>query len=102
MRQSAGLHRLQRVLIDPDEAGREQGETEALYRLLEEQIVLVFYERDDKGVPGRWLDCREAEHRYGRASVLCAADGETVRRLDIRAVGQGESRWASHLGRGRE
>ena len=42
-------------LIDPGAAAGEQGEAEALYRLLEEQIVPAFYECDDQGVPGRWL-----------------------------------------------
>jgi glycogen phosphorylase len=42
-------------LIDPGEAAGEQGEAEALYRLLEEQIVPAFYERDDKGGLERWL-----------------------------------------------
>lgn len=45
-------------LIEPDvssaDAG-DAGEAEALYRLLEEEIVPRFYERDSNGVPRRWM-----------------------------------------------
>jgi len=40
-------------MIAPD--GGDQGQAESLYRLLEEQIVPAFYDRDDRGVPKRWL-----------------------------------------------
>jgi starch phosphorylase len=30
-------------------------EAEQLYRLLEEEVIPSFYERDEKGIPGRWL-----------------------------------------------
>jgi starch phosphorylase len=33
----------------------DAAEAEALYRLLEEQIVPAFYERDGRGLPRRWL-----------------------------------------------
>ena len=42
-------------LIDPGEAANEAAEAEAIYRLLEEQIVPAFYERDTRGVPLRWM-----------------------------------------------
>jgi starch phosphorylase len=42
-------------LIDPGEPGDEAAEAEAIYRLLEEQIVPAFYERDAHGVPRRWM-----------------------------------------------
>jgi glycogen phosphorylase len=42
-------------LIESDESGEESAEAEAIYRLLEEQIVPSFYERDNHGVPLRWM-----------------------------------------------
>jgi starch phosphorylase len=42
-------------LIESDESGEEAAEAEAIYRLLEEQIVPAFYERDSHGVPSRWM-----------------------------------------------
>ena len=42
-------------LIDPGESGDEAGEAEAIYRLLEQQIVPAFYERDSRGIPLRWM-----------------------------------------------
>jgi starch phosphorylase len=39
--------------IDADAADREDALT--LYRLLEEEIVPTFYERDENGLPRRWL-----------------------------------------------
>lgn len=38
---------------DPDRA--DAADADALYRLLEEQVVPTFYDRDDQGVPHRWL-----------------------------------------------
>ena len=41
--------------IDSEESGGEQAEAETIYRLLEEQIVPTFYERDKRGVPVQWM-----------------------------------------------
>jgi glycogen phosphorylase len=47
---------------DPDDqAAVDAADAESLYRLLEEQIVPAFYERDDRLIPRRWLQVvREA------------------------------------------
>jgi starch phosphorylase len=37
-----------------DAVAQDLADSRALYRLLEEQIVPMFYERDRAGVPGRW------------------------------------------------
>jgi starch phosphorylase len=47
-------------LIDPgvehaDPEAMDAADAEALYRLLENQIVPSFYERDERGVPRRWV-----------------------------------------------
>jgi starch phosphorylase len=38
-----------------DEAAQDREDARALYHLLEEQIVPAYYERDDKGLPRRWI-----------------------------------------------
>ena len=48
------------MLIDPgveldDADAMDAADADALYRLLEEQIVPSFYERDEQGVPRRWI-----------------------------------------------
>jgi len=42
-------------LINPEECTGDHGEADTIYRLLEEQIVPAFYERDAGGVPIRWV-----------------------------------------------
>jgi starch phosphorylase len=41
--------------IDPGAASGDAAEAEALYRVIEEQIVPAFYGRDERGVPRRWV-----------------------------------------------
>jgi starch phosphorylase len=41
--------------IDPDEAAQDWRDAQDLYRILEEEIVPRYYERDADGVPPRWL-----------------------------------------------
>jgi starch phosphorylase len=47
-------------LIDPgvehaDPSAQDAADAEALYRLLENEVVPAFYERDDHDVPHRWV-----------------------------------------------
>jgi starch phosphorylase len=47
-------------LIDPgiqhvDQAAQDAADADALYRLLEEEIVPMFYQRDENDVPRRWV-----------------------------------------------
>jgi len=41
--------------IGPAEDSGDDADAESLYRLLEEQVVPAFYERDRHGVPSRWI-----------------------------------------------
>jgi starch phosphorylase len=41
--------------IDPDEAAQDWRDAQDLYRILEEQIVPTYYERDADGLPQAWL-----------------------------------------------
>ena len=41
---------------NPDDHGAQDwADAQALYALLEEQLVPAFYDRDDRGIPRRWL-----------------------------------------------
>jgi starch phosphorylase len=39
----------------PDAHRRDEAEADALYELLEESVVPAFYDRDERGLPHRWL-----------------------------------------------
>ena len=41
---------------DDDEAARDRADIEALYRLLEEEIVPLWEKRDEQGLPRAWLE----------------------------------------------
>jgi starch phosphorylase len=41
--------------VDPDGAAQDARHADALYRLLETEVVPDFYDRDDRGLPPRWL-----------------------------------------------
>jgi starch phosphorylase len=41
--------------VNPDEGAQDWADAQDLYRLLEEEIVRAFYERDANGLPRRWL-----------------------------------------------
>ena len=38
-----------------DQAAQDAADADALYRLLEEQVVPTYYQRDDRGIPHAWL-----------------------------------------------
>ncbi len=42
--------------MDPDEAAQDWSDAQDLYRLLEEDLIPRYYDRDAAGVPKRWLD----------------------------------------------
>jgi starch phosphorylase len=49
-------------VIDPglqhaDPSAQDAADADALYRLLEQEIVPMFYDRDDADVPRRWIAC---------------------------------------------
>jgi starch phosphorylase len=41
--------------IAPDEAAQDAADAEALFAVLEEQVIPAYYERDDRGLSVRWL-----------------------------------------------
>jgi starch phosphorylase len=52
---SEGYTGLNGWLIDPGERSDDGIEAECIYRTLEEQVVPAFYERDQHGIPLRWI-----------------------------------------------
>jgi starch phosphorylase len=42
--------------VDPDHHAQDERHAASLHRLLEHEIVPAFYERDEQGVPQRWLE----------------------------------------------
>ncbi len=34
----------------------DRRDAESLFRVLEEEVVPTFYDRDDQGIPGSWVD----------------------------------------------
>ena len=42
--------------VDPDHSGQDERHAAQLHQLLEHEVVPAFYERDESGLPVRWLD----------------------------------------------
>jgi len=42
----------------------DQAEADGLYRLLEREVVTAFYERDESGIPRRWVEMMRASIRF--------------------------------------
>jgi starch phosphorylase len=99
--------------------GREHGddpawdatEAEALYALLEGQVIPEFYERDEKGMPSRWLghvresmarltsefSATRAIREYTENHYLPAASGYRDRAAGDSALGTGLLHWQQDI-----
>ena len=60
---------------NPDEGAQDWADAQELYRLLEEEIVPLWYDRDPNGLPQGWLD------RMRRAAGTSVWDFSTTRML---------------------
>jgi glycogen phosphorylase len=74
------------VAADASEAEQDEADAEALYALLEEQVLPAYYERDENGLPQRWIalmreSIAELGPRYGTARMVA----EYVERLYLPA-----------------
>jgi starch phosphorylase len=49
--------------VDADHAAQDERDAEALHRLLGEEVVPAFYDRDESGLPGAWLERMRASLR---------------------------------------
>ena len=89
-------------------------EAEAMYRLLEQEVVPAFYERGDKGLPARWLSkVRESMARltpefsasrairnYTEEYYLPAASGYRERAANNSALGAEVLQWLHRIAKG--
>ena len=91
--------------------GREHGddpqwdaaEAEALYSLLEREIVPEYYERDAHGMPGKWVGANPRKHGSPDAGIFCEPYGAPVHGVALSAGGGGISgacrrRWQAGSG----
>ena len=61
--------------MDPDEAAQDWRDAQDMYRLLEDEILPSYYERDENGLPTRWLGTMR------RAMATALWDFSTTRML---------------------
>jgi starch phosphorylase len=83
---------------EASEAEQDEADAEALYAVLEEQVLPAYYERDETGLPQRWIalmreSIAELGPRFGTARMVA----EYVERLYLPAH-EGASRVASRVG----
>jgi starch phosphorylase len=82
---------------DADEAEQDEADAEALYAVLEQQVLPTYYERDETGLPQKWIalmreSIAELGPRYGTSRMVT----EYVERLYLPAH-EGASRVASRV-----
>ena len=96
-----------------DDPAWDATEAEALYVLLESQVIPEFYERDETGMPSRWLgriresmarltsefSATRAIREYTESHYLPAASRYRDRAADDGAVGSGLLQWKQDLER---
>ncbi|HEX9045346.1 MAG TPA: alpha-glucan family phosphorylase [Candidatus Limnocylindrales bacterium] len=73
---------------NPDEAAQDWADAQSLYRILEDEVVPLYYDRDAKGLPRAWVD----EMRRSMSSTLWAFSAtrmlhEYTERLYLPAAG---------------
>ena len=79
------------------DAEQDEADAEALYAVLEEQVLPAYYERDEAGLPQRWIalmreSIAELGPRFGTARMVA----EYVERLYLPAH-EGATRPASRV-----
>jgi glycogen phosphorylase len=72
--------------VESSEAAQDEADADALYAVLEEQVLPAFYERDEAGIPQRWIalmreSIAELGPRFGTARMAA----EYVERLYLPA-----------------
>ena len=76
-----------------DEAAADHADAEALYHLIETEIVPAFYDRDDQGIPRRWLAVvKEAIRSVAPAFSTRRMVKEYVERMYAPAMREGAAR----------
>ena len=77
---------------DGDEAAQDAADAAELYRLLEEEIVPRFFERDATGLPPGWVETMRASIGARPVAVQHGADAHRVRRPALPAGRAGAGR----------
>ena len=70
-----------------DEEAQDAADAADLYRILEEEVVPRWYERDAKGLPPAWVELDEGVHRLDHLALLDDAHARGVRRAALPAGG---------------
>ena len=65
---------IEREAVTEDYTTQDAADAEALYRLLEEQVVPAFYQRDQRGVPRQWV-------QIVKEAIRTVTPGFTARRM---------------------
>src|SRR6266567_4544294 len=69
-------------LIEPGESRDEHSEAQAIYRLLEEEVIPAFYERDKRGEPAGWKALKRwVTQSYRNTSMECRTSVARKNRL---------------------
>jgi starch phosphorylase len=72
--------------VEASEAQQDEADAEALYAVLEEQVLPAFYERDEAGLPQRWIALmRESIAQLGPRFGTARMAAEYVERLYLPA-----------------
>ena len=72
--------------VEASEAAQDQADAEALYTVLEEQVLPAYYERDEAGLPQRWISLmRESIAELGPRFGTARMAAEYVERLYLPA-----------------
>ena len=74
------------LAVEQDDGAQDEADADALYTVLEQQVLPAYYERDDAGLPQRWIalmreSIAELGPRYGTARMAA----EYVERLYLPA-----------------
>jgi starch phosphorylase len=84
--------------VDPDEAVQDAADAEALYRVLEQSVVPLFYERDGGQIPRRWLAMmKQSIARLGAQFNTNRMVEEYVERFYLPAHRDGAARRHAHV-----
>ena len=69
------------------EAIQDEADASSLYNLLEDEIIPAFFDRDEDGIPTRWLASDEGIHPQLRAAVLDEPSGQGLHHAALFARG---------------
>ncbi len=73
--------------MNPDEGAQDWSDAQALYQLLETDIVPRWYDRDPRGLPRRWTQVMRRSMASTHLALLDRADAGAVRGAVVPACG---------------